>query len=75
MRFINSHGKYSICIQVIDDKGRLLEAETDSSISDVLNLFKRLKISMYLHSELKKYENTNIEGNISLKPQTETIVL
>ena len=75
LRFISSNENFSIYIQVVDDKGRLLGVETDSSISDVLNLFKRLNISMYLQPELKRYENTDIEETISLKPQKETIVL
>ena len=75
LRFVNSHEKYSIYIQAIDNEGRLVEAETDSSIRDVLNLFKRLNISMYLQPELKRYENADIEETISLKPQKETIVL
>lgn len=75
LRFISSNENFSIYIQVVDNKGRLLGVETDSSISDVLNLFKRLNISMYLQPELKRYENTDIEETISLKSQKETVVL
>ena len=75
LKFVNSHEKYSIYIQAIDKERRLVEAEIDSSIRDVLNLFKRLKISMYLQPELKSYENTDIEETISLKPRKETVVL